>query len=79
MKHRIFALTAALLTVCLLAGCSFLLPPETEPTEAPTFPETITIIQTEPETEPETQLETEPEPRPEHSDLYIPGVSVEEQ
>ena len=78
MKHRIFALTAALLAVCLLAGCSFLLPPETEPTEAPTFPETIAIIQTEPETEPETQPETEPEPRPEHSDLYIPGVSVED-
>ena len=70
MKRRLLTLTASLLTVYLLAGCSFLLPPETEPAEAPTFPETITIVRTEPETEPET--------RPEHSELYIPGLCVDD-
>ena len=92
MKRSFLSLTACLLVLCLLAGCSFLPTEETERTETPTFPETITMIQTEPETEPETETETEPEtemetesetqqetePEAGHSALYLSDVPVED-
>lgn len=75
-------LIPCLLIVCLLTGCSFLLPEtQTDETAAPTFPPTETIIPTdEPLTEALTEAPTEAptEPEEEHSELYIPGVSVED-
>lgn len=78
MRRKLLLLTACLLTVCGLVGCG-LLPgisfggtETTERTEAPTFPETLTVIPTE------TEPQTEPETQPEHSELYIPGLSVED-
>ena len=71
-----------LLIVCLLAGCSLLLPEtQTDGTLAPTFPPTETIVPTdEPLTEAPTEVPTEAptEAQEEHSELYIPGVSVED-
>ena len=74
-----------LVCLVLLAGCTPVLPgavttapsvtePTTEPATAPT-----TEPATEPTTEPATEPTTEPVIQPpEHSELYIPGVSVED-
>ena len=68
------------LIVSLLCGCSFLgsEPATTPQTEAPTIPETLTVIPTEEELPPETEPETEPETLSEHSALYIPDLAVED-
>lgn len=79
-------LAAALLTGCVLPDFRALIPipteaDHTEPSSTVTTPpETETSVPvTEPVTDPVTEPETEPTPAPvpEHSDLYIPGVSVE--
>ena len=79
-------LAAVLLTGCVLPDFRALIPSpteadHTEPSSTVTTPpETETSVPvTEPVTDPVTEPETEPTPAPvpEHSDLYIPGVSVE--
>lgn len=72
-KHLILIL---ILSLCLSACAQPAQP--TEPTTLPTEP---TILQTDPPTEPPTEP-TEPptiaESEPEHSELYIPGLDIED-
>ena len=87
MKTTLRTLLCILLCAVLLTGCTLSpLPPQTEPsaepTEAPTVPSAEpTDVPTEPPTEP-TEPPTEPTEPPEtlppHSELYIPGLDVED-
>ena len=72
------------LCIFLLCGCEQMFPfipqsavePSVAPSQAPIITEPASDPATEPAVEPEP---TEPEPtEPEHSDLYIPGVDVED-
>lgn len=75
---QLLILLALLLILCLSAGCS-----STEPPSEPTIPDLPTVSDenntTPPETTiPETEEATEPATEPEHSQLYIPGITVED-
>ena len=80
MSQKSIAIIALLLALCLSA-CSRTGQPEVTslpalPTEAQTIPATEppTEAPTDPPTEPPTQAPTQPE----HSELYIPGLEVED-
>ena len=67
-----------LLCLLLLTAC---VPEESIPTETPTQPETVAVPPTEtlpPTFPPETAAPTEEPTLPLHSDLFIPGLSVED-
>jgi hypothetical protein len=81
-KPLLFPLLSVSLTLCLLAGCSPSVPPSTStPTSdtsissPPSQSEPPQPEQTTPSPPPE---QSTPSPKPEHSELYIPGVSVED-
>lgn len=76
MARKILAL---LLLAALLTGCAQAAP---KPTSPPVQTEVPTLMPTEPTTEPPTAPPTEPPTEaptaPPHSELYIPGVEVED-
>ena len=76
MKHTppFSVFTLILLTVFLLTGCSSA---PASPTAPPAPPETVPAV-TELPTVPATQPPTEAPTEAPHSDLYIPGICVED-
>lgn len=73
LKPLLFPLLSVSLALCLLAGCSSPVPPSSStPTSDPS------ISSTPSQSEPPQPEQSTPPPKPEHSELYIPGVSVED-
>ncbi len=72
MKQVWINAVIAVCTLCLLMGCGVQPPQETAQTTTQTAATTVPPVSSQPTTVPTTA------PAPEHSDLYIPGVSVED-
>lgn len=88
MKKCFFPGLLLLFLLAVLSGCAPQEEPITQPsaadvTEKPTQQSTAataepTVTATQPTTAPATEPTTEPSAPPEHSELYIPGLSVED-
>lgn len=81
-KQLLYLLLSAWLSLCLLTGCSPSVPPsastptsDTSISSPPSQSEPPQPEQTTPSPPPE---QSTPPPKPEHSELYIPGLSVED-
>ena len=78
---KIFAFLVVLLFAISLSACCCLVDIPANPQEEQLLPQEQIVIpqETEPPTEPATEPATEPpQTEPEHSEYYIPGVSVED-